>query len=82
MCNPAVFWQNTFISTVFFEGMENLDFTRFSGEGVGKRSPIWAYLVMFLLGAQNHGFLEGVSVVRTSLIQHRISERSPHSVFF
>ena len=64
-CNPAIFWQNTFISAVFFEGAENLGFTGFSGEGVRKRSPIWAYLVMFLVGAQNHGIFEGVSVVRT-----------------
>jgi hypothetical protein len=46
MCNSAVFWQTEFISGVFFEGTENLDFTGFSGEGVGKRSPIWGYFDM------------------------------------
>jgi hypothetical protein len=43
-CNPAVFWQTGAISGVFFKGLKNLDFTGFSGEGAGKRSPNWAYL--------------------------------------
>jgi len=50
-CNPAVFWQTGVISAAFFKRMKNLGFTGFSGEGVQKRRPIWAY------------FREGLSMI-------------------